>query len=157
MARAGAVGTHGSTGQANGEEANRTSVMSAETGSRRMPRSSSRHDADHERFDIEPPHRFADGARYGVVLTLALALGACGTRGPVIELENPAELNDAARLRSALLESPDLDAAPIRLESTPDRVTLRGFVESESERSRVIATARELFGEREIVDRIELR
>lgn len=121
------------------------------------PVTARKHSVSHERFDTARRFRFVR-ARACIIGGIAvLVLAGCGVQGPVIDLESPAELHDSARFRAALLESPDLDAAPIRLESTERRVTLRGFVETEAERNGVLATARELFGDREIVDRIELR
>ena len=107
------------------------------------------------------------GLRRGCATLLAAALlGACATATPVtggdggaLELDpaEPAAARTSARVKAALLEASDIDAAAIGVAVDGERLRLDGFVGSAAEAERALAIARERAPGREIVSDIRVR
>jgi len=79
----------------------------------------------------------------GTLLAVALVAGCADT--PVNEsarLENQ-DSPQAVRIKALLLEEPDLAGSAIDVDLRDDRVILEGFVETENQRERAEAIARE--------------
>lgn len=79
----------------------------------------------------------------GALLAVALLVGCADT--PVNEsarLDNQ-DSPQAVRIKALLLEAPDLAGSAIDVDMSDDGVILQGFVESEDQRQRAGAIARE--------------
>ena len=113
------------------------------------------------------PRRAGRAVVAGAALVAASTLGGCaGARGigaetDADELELEPASAELARVttdvKAALLAAPDIAAAAIGVRLDGETVRLEGFVDSESERTRALAIARETVPDRDVVDALEVR
>jgi hypothetical protein len=103
-----------------------------------------------------------------VLVVLGLAAGSCAgprvpseggdSREPAIEREPPAQAKLGTRVKIALVEDPQIDAAAVFVETPGNgRVRLGGFVDNAAERRRAEAIARDVAGVASIDNAIEIR
>jgi hypothetical protein len=93
-----------------------------------------------------------------LILFTALALSLAGCAAPTaIEREPPAEARLATRVKIALVEAADIDAAAIFVEANGDRVRLGGFTDSAAERARAAEIARNVPGVAGVESQIRIR
>ena len=96
--------------------------------------------------------------RAALILPVALALSLAGCAAPTaIEREPPAEARLATRVKIALVEAQDIDAAAIFVEADGDRVRLGGFTDSAGERAQAVEIAGNVPGVAGVESRIRIR
>jgi len=96
--------------------------------------------------------------RLALVVALSLLLAACAgtaTRSSTGEYIDDTILT--TRVKTALLEDPDVSGLSVKVESFRGVVQLSGFVKSASERNRAVQLAREIQGVRQVRNDILLR
>ncbi|CAM3888192.1 BON domain-containing protein [Vreelandella rituensis] len=97
------------------------------------------------------------GEWMGLLLAAALLAGCADT--PINEsarLENQ-DSPQAVRIKALLLEEPDLAGSAIDVDMRNDRVILEGFVETEDQRERAEAIARDHGSGSEVENRITVK
>lgn len=97
------------------------------------------------------------GEWIGLVLAAILLASCAGT--PINEsarLENQ-DSPQAVRIKALLLEEPDLAGSAIDVDMRNDRVILEGFVETEDQRERAEAIARDQGSGSEVENRITVK
>lgn len=97
------------------------------------------------------------GEWMGLLLAAALLAGCADT--PINEsarLENQ-DSPQAVRIKALLLEEPDLAGSAIDVDMHNDRVILEGFVETEGQRERAEAIARDQGSGSEVENRITVK
>lgn len=94
--------------------------------------------------------------RIAALGALLLALSGCG----IFERsdEQPASLDTTAiRIKTQLINQQALDAAAIQVDECNGVIYLHGFADNEAKKRRIEALAREVAGDRQIVNQIEIR
>lgn len=93
-----------------------------------------------------------------VALTGFYYLVGCANHSPSeIEQEPAADAATAARIKTALIEDPDLDAAAINVDVTAGVVQLKGFVETEAQRRQAANAAKNIPGVGQVKNDIEVK
>ena len=92
-----------------------------------------------------------------LVIISQLTIGCAGFMTEEVAQEPRDDAVIATRIKAQLIESSELDAAAIRVESDQGQVTLDGFVETKSQKDRAEALAKQVTGVKQIVNKIEVK
>ena len=87
---------------------------------------------------------------------LVLALSGCATP-TAVQQEPPAQSRLESRVKVALVEDPELEAAAIFVEARGRRIRLSGFVDTAAQRERAATLAAGVAGVRGVESRIRIR
>ena len=90
-------------------------------------------------------------------MSVLLGMAACGVTTEEVEPEKEATVTAETKVKSALIDAPDIDAAAIEVSIKNRVLRLDGFVSSEEEARRAEALAREQVPGRKVESTLEVK
>ena len=95
--------------------------------------------------------------RWLLIACFVLTLSGCASLSNQIQPATREDTVIATKIKTTFIDTPELAAAAIHVESDQGIVTLTGFVESKPQRQQAETLAKTIQGVRRVINRIEVK